>query len=222
MAVFGRESERAQLEQLLEAGGDGPSGLLVEGVPGIGKSTLWRDAVAEARRRGWRVIASAPGEADRELPFAGLGDLFDGVAEETLVGLPDPQRRALSAALYLSDTRGAPADPDALPRAVLSTLRRLVGGTRLLVAIDDEQWLDPASRRVLAFALGRLRDESICVLIARRPGGVDGVWSALGHAVTARTPVVDRAAAAGRAVDRAPDRPAAGRLPSAPGVATDS
>ena len=186
MAVFGRESERARLEQLLGGGGDGdgPSGLLLEGVPGIGKSTLLRDAVAEARRWGWRVIASAPGEADRELAFAGLGDLFDGVAEETLVGLPDPQRRALSAALYLSDARGAAADPDALPRAVLSTLRRLVGGGQLLVAIDDEQWLDPASRRVLAFALGRLRDESICVLIARRPGGDDGVWSALGHAVT--------------------------------------
>lgn len=184
VAVFGRESERARLEQLLDGGGDGPSGLLLEGVPGVGKSTLWRDAIAEARRRGWHVIASAPGQADRELAFAGLGDLFDGVAEETLVGLPDPQRRALSAALYLSDARGAPADPDALPRAVLGTLRRLVGGDRLLVAIDDEQWLDPASRRVLAFALGRLRDESICVLIARRPGGDDGVWSALGHAVT--------------------------------------
>jgi hypothetical protein len=114
LAVFGRESERAQLEQLLEGGGDGPSGLLLQGVPGIGKSTLWRDAVSEARRRGWRVIASAPGEADRELAFASLGDLFDGVAEETLVGLPDPQRRALSAALYLA--RSAPGGCCSSPR----------------------------------------------------------------------------------------------------------
>ena len=38
-----------------------------------------------------------------------------------------------------------------------------------LVVVDDEQWLDPASARVLAFALCRLRDEPVCVLLARRP-----------------------------------------------------
>ena len=38
----------------------------------------------------------------------------------------------------------------------------------MLIAIDDEQWLDPASARVLGFALSRLRDEPIGVIIARR------------------------------------------------------
>ena len=52
------------------------------------------------------------------------------------------------------------------------------------MAIDDAQWLDPASRRILAFALSRLRDESVSVLLARRPGGDETVWSALGHAVS--------------------------------------
>ena len=183
MAVLGRGSEQAQLEHLFDRGGDGPTGLLLEGAAGIGKSTLWRDAIDDARRRGWNLIATAPGEPDRGLAFAGLGDLFDGIDDATLVELPEPQRRALSAALYLNDAGDASADPDALPRAVLGVLRRLARGGQLLVAIDDEQWLDPASCRVLAFALGRLRDESICVLIARRPGGDDGVWSALSRAV---------------------------------------
>src|ERR1700678_2363697 len=99
MAVLGRESEQAQLQHLFARAGDGPSGLLVEGVPGIGKSTLWRNAVVDARRRNWRVIVSSPNEPDRELAFAGLGDLFDGIDESAIDGLPDPQRRALAAAL---------------------------------------------------------------------------------------------------------------------------
>ena len=57
----------------------------------------------------------------------------------------------------------------ALPRAVLSVLRELSAIGPLLIAIDDEQWLDPASARVLAFALRRLREEPIAVILARRP-----------------------------------------------------
>jgi DNA-binding CsgD family transcriptional regulator/tetratricopeptide (TPR) repeat protein len=179
VVLFGRESEQAQLARLLEAGGDGPSALLLEGAPGIGKSSLWRDAVQRARGRGWRVAASVPGKPDRELAFAGLGDLFDGIAEESLAELPGPQQRALSAALYLTDAAAAPADPDVLPRAVLGAVRRLALGGRLLVAIDDEQWLDAPSRRILGFVLSRLRAEPVCLLISRRSGSDDSVWSAL-------------------------------------------
>lgn len=57
-------------------------------------------------------------------------------------------------------------------RAVLRLLRHLSATDPILIAIDDEQWLDPASARVLAFALCRLRDESIVAIVARRsPGG---------------------------------------------------
>ena len=76
--------------------------------------------------------------------------------------LPDPQRRALGAALFLSDASEAPGDLDALPRAVLGVLRRLAVEATVVVAIDDEQWLDRASGRALAFALRRVRDERIC------------------------------------------------------------
>ena len=57
----------------------------------------------------------------------------------------------------------------ALPRAVLGVLRSVCRRRPVLIAIDDEQWLDPASARVLAFALCRLRDEPIVVIVARRP-----------------------------------------------------
>ena len=57
----------------------------------------------------------------------------------------------------------------ALPRAVLGCCVTLAAAGPVLIAIDDEQWLDPASARVLAFALCRLHEEAIVVILARRP-----------------------------------------------------
>jgi hypothetical protein len=67
--VFGREEERARLEELLDCGRSSFSGLALEGAPGIGKTTLWRAAVADARQRGFRVIATAPAKPDAVLAF---------------------------------------------------------------------------------------------------------------------------------------------------------
>ena len=47
-------------------------------------------------------------------------------------------------------------------------LRALASDATVVVAIDDEQWLDRASARVLAFALRRIRDEPICLLLSWR------------------------------------------------------
>jgi len=171
---------------LLDGASDGPAGLALEGAPGIGKTTLWRDAVAMARRRDYGVIATAPGEPDASLAFAGLGDLFDGLPGRVLAALPDPQRRALAPSLFLADPAQAPPDPQALPRAVLGVLRELAVPASLLVAIDDEQWLDRASARVLAFALsGCARSGSACCSLGgRRATGRCGLSWRAGSAPT--------------------------------------
>jgi class 3 adenylate cyclase/ATP/maltotriose-dependent transcriptional regulator MalT len=183
--VFGREAELAQLQQLLGRGRAGVSGLAIEGVPGIGKTTLWRAAVADAPRNGFRVVATAPAEPDQALAFAGLGDLFDELPDGALSSLPEPQRQALVAALSLDNPARAPADAQALPRAALTLLRGLAVDGPLLVAIDDEQWLDAASARVLGFALCRLREEPICVLLARRPDSDGALWPQLARGFSA-------------------------------------
>ena len=191
--MLGRESECARIEQLLERGLLGPVGIVVEGPPGIGKTTVWRYAVAAARRAGFCVLEAAPGEADAALGFAGLGDLFDGLGPEALEGLPDPQRRALGAALFVSDASDAPTEVEALPRAVLGVLRRLAVETTVVIAIDDEQWLDRASGRVLAFALRRIRDERICLLLSRRPDSEGPLSPGLRDGFTAEVGVVELA-----------------------------
>lgn len=166
--LFGRDAERAHLEQLLDTVESGPVACIVEGTPGIGKTTLWRESVESARRRGYQVLDTAPSEPEAVLAFSGLGDLFERTPDEMLDVLPDVQARALKAALFLGELPDTSRELQALPRAILGVLRQLSAAAPTLIAIDDEQWLDPASARVLAFALCRLRDERIVVVVARR------------------------------------------------------
>ncbi|MFL5824406.1 MAG: ATP-binding protein [Solirubrobacteraceae bacterium] len=166
--LVGRQAERARLEQLLDAVESGPVACILEGMPGIGKTTLWRRSIESAHRRGYQVLETAPSEPEAVLAFSGLGDLFELIPDEVLDALPDLQADALRTALLLGEPPESSLDLQAVPRAILRLLRELSAAGPLVIAVDDEQWLDPASARVLAFALCRLRDEPIVVIIARR------------------------------------------------------
>jgi AAA ATPase domain len=143
---------------------------VLEGEAGIGKSTLWLAAVEHARSRGLRVLRSRPAEAERGLVHVGLGDLFEDVLDEVLPALPAPRRRALEIALVREEQAGEKLDPRTLGLAARGALQSLSQDSRLLVAIDDVQWLDDASARALAFALRRLSDANLGLLLARRVG----------------------------------------------------
>jgi predicted ATPase len=52
--------------------------------------------------------------------------------------------------------------------AVLGALRALAEGP-LLLAVDDVQWLDAPSAAALAFALRRLRDEPVGIVVSASP-----------------------------------------------------
>jgi DNA-binding CsgD family transcriptional regulator len=167
--VVGRASELGAVAAFLDSAADGPGALVLAGEPGIGKTTLWREGVREARTRSLAVLVCAPGELETKLSYSGLGDLFDSVPEEALAGLSSPQRHALDHAL-LRDTAGAPPDQRAVAVAVLATLRELARDRPVLVAIDDVQWLDASSARVLGFAFRRMGAEPVGLLAARRTG----------------------------------------------------
>jgi DNA-binding CsgD family transcriptional regulator len=169
--VVGREEELSALSALLDrhAAGDGPIAIALEGEAGIGKSTLWRAAVDDARGRGLRVISTRPAESERALAHVGLGDLLDGVLDDTLPALTPPQRRALEVALLVEDAGGRPVDQRALGVAVRSALE-LLAEAGLVLAIDDLQWLDASSANALGFALRRLPESDITLVWTRRLG----------------------------------------------------
>src|SRR6266540_899991 len=166
-AIFGRKSEIATLNVFLRPG-EGPRALVLEGEPGIGKTTLWQAAVEDARTRGLQVLASSPVSVERQLSFAALADLLTDRLDAVASRLPLPQRRALEIALLLEDPAGGTAERRTVAAATLSALRELCGADPLLLAVDDVQWLDEPSAAALSFAMRRLGDAPVSVLAARR------------------------------------------------------
>jgi DNA-binding CsgD family transcriptional regulator len=110
-------------------------------------------------------------EAETTLAFSGLADLLADVATGILPKLPPPQRRALAVALLLESPTGAPPDERAIGTALLASLQQLAGDGGVVVAVDDVQWLDPASASALAYAARRLGDARIALLLAWRTSG---------------------------------------------------
>jgi DNA-binding CsgD family transcriptional regulator len=177
--VVGRESELSALLSTIEA--EAASGaLLLTGAPGIGKTTLWEAAVDAARDGGRLVLVARPNDAEAQLGFTALTDLFDGVdLEEILTGVPGPQRRALEVALLRVEAVGSGFDARAIAAGLRSTFVELATRMPLLVAIDDIQWLDTPSADALTFAARRLADQRVVFLLARRPGTASELERAL-------------------------------------------
>ena len=175
--VVGRDRELATVTAFLDALPSGPSGLLVEGDAGIGKTTVWDAGVAGAAVRSYTILSARPAESEATLSFAALGDLMDGVLAGVLPQLPPPQRRALEVALLMEDPAGSPPEQRAVCVAFLSVIRLLSASGPVVVAIDDLQWTDRPSAAALEFALRRLGSEPVGLLASVR------VQS--GHAVSA-------------------------------------
>ena len=166
--LLGRDSERAALDNLLEAVRGGRSGVLVlRGEPGVGKTALLDYATESAA--GLRIARVSGVESEMELAFAALHQLCAPMLGE-LDRLPGPQRTALGVAFGLRD--GDAPDRFLVGLAVLSLLSAVAEQQPLLCVIDDAQWLDRMSSQLLAFVARRLLAEPVGLLAAaREPGG---------------------------------------------------
>ncbi|MFG2568539.1 AAA family ATPase [Streptomyces sp. NPDC048567] len=158
-----REAARAQLE--------GGGSVLLTGPAGIGRSTAAARIADGLAARGHRVLRCSPSPADRDSPFLGLIDLLGPAGDEALAPLAAHERSVLEGAL-LRGTPPAGTDPtggrDALVLrvAVRKVLAALASDAPLLLVVDDMQWLDEPTARVLLF-------------LARRPGPHHAVLATL-------------------------------------------
>ena len=164
-----REDERAILDGLIEAARAGESAALVLwGEAGIGKTALLDYLVASAS--GLRVIRAVGVESEIELAFAGLHQLCTPMLDY-VDRLPEPQRESLEIAFGL--LKGAPPDLFLVGLAALSLLSEVAEETPMLCVVDDAQWLDRASARVLAFVARRLFADPVALVFAARELGED-------------------------------------------------
>jgi DNA-binding CsgD family transcriptional regulator len=181
-ALLGRAAEQAVIGEALADGRI----VVLTGWPGIGKSALLTAAADTAAVGGAAVLRGAPAEPDCRLAYVTLSDLLGGLDWQSAGSLTSRQRAALDAALARGGSvpggsadggsasggsvPGGPAsggiDELALRLAVLAILDALAVGRPVVIALDDAQWIDPASADVLAFALHRLRDRRVAAVLA--------------------------------------------------------
>ena len=166
--IIGRREELQALARFVDAVPIGGHALLLEGDAGIGKTALWQEGTAAARRSDVRVLAARAGQAETRVAFATVGDLFAPTLDETLPRLPSVQRRALEIALLLREPDGPPPEVRVLGLALVSVVRALARERPVLLALDDVQWVDASSAEILAFMLRRLEGEPVGVLATVR------------------------------------------------------
>jgi hypothetical protein len=165
--LVGREPEIAVIENFLAADEAGSAALEVVGEAGIGKTTVWQAAVRRGHELGLPVLSARPAESESRLSFAGLTDLLAAVGPDVLGTLPAPQAEAIDVAL-LRTAVSRPPGGRLVGTGLLSVLRELTSDGPVLVAVDDAQWLDPPSASALEFALRRLDDRPVRLVVTRR------------------------------------------------------
>ncbi|MFC4061195.1 ATP-binding protein [Planomonospora corallina] len=167
--LYGRASEQAAIEELVEAVRAGHSGgLVLRGEAGIGKSALLDWAAKRCSDREVRILRATGIETETDLAFAGLVQLLWPV-QDRLDVLPAPQADALRAVLGSGGSAGQDRFLSGL--AVMTLLAHLADDGPVLCLVDDAHWLDQASADALLFAARRLTDEKAALLFAAREEG---------------------------------------------------
>jgi DNA-binding NarL/FixJ family response regulator len=182
--------------------------VIVEGPAGIGKTTMLREARSLADGHGFRTLWACGTQLEQPIGFGQMRQLLDGFARDVLdgSGRPDSIVSAVDDArgpLGLSATaRTAPTDPRDAEHALLALAVELARVQPLALVVDDAQWCDEPSLRVLARLAARADAMTLLVVVATRPpgdpgaaAGTDLLRRAAGAIVLRPGPLSDAAAA---------------------------
>jgi DNA-binding CsgD family transcriptional regulator len=174
--LVGREFELQAVQSLLQAGKNAPVALLIDGDPGIGKTTVCRAASDAATESGFTTLTTAGASTEVSLAWAGLADLVAGIDEVALACLAPLHQQTLQAIRAGHD--GPLGGERLVATAFRMALQELSRRRPVLIIIDDAQWLDEPSRRAIGFAVRRV-SSPMALLAAYRsgePGGEDRSW----------------------------------------------
>jgi DNA-binding CsgD family transcriptional regulator len=164
--LIGRDAECEALDRLVaDVIGGSTRALVLRGEAGVGKSALL--AHLSGRAVGCRVSSVRGMEADVELDYSGLRQVCAPL-EGYLTRLPAPQRGALATVFDLASGR-VPA-PFLVGLATLTLFGEAAEDRPFVCVVDDAQWLDRSSARVLEFVTRRLLAERVGLVCAARDG----------------------------------------------------
>lgn len=186
-SIVGREGQIAALRAACHSAASGRGGVVcVTGEPGIGKTTVVEQFLAELEGQGAylvarrRVSASLAG-TDAYLP---LLETLDGLLRTDRTGTVGNLLKSLAPGWYVQlisvrpeeDTAGLPPAPEPVRgsqerlkrelHALLAALSRL---RPVVFFLDDLHWADASSVDVLAFLTSRIEKLNVLIVITYRP-----------------------------------------------------
>jgi DNA-binding SARP family transcriptional activator len=178
--LIGREREFSVLyDAWLEARRKSPRIVVVTSDPGVGKTTLVNAFASTCQMEGAVVARAQAYDAERELPFAVLGELVKQLATQRAIGSADPE--ALSELTRISSEilkafPGVPKpvewSPELMPLriadAFLKTVTAAAADSPVLLVVDDVHAADNASTAILHSVARKLGDASVLLVLSGR------------------------------------------------------
>jgi ATP/maltotriose-dependent transcriptional regulator MalT len=142
-----------------------PQLVLVEGVPGIGKTSMLAEFAATLH--GWNTLVVSGYEDERRLPYGLLSRLV-------IPGRPE--------GWALAQAAGQDGiDPFAVGAELVQLLGDIEQSGPVVLVVDDAPWVDSQSLRALTFALRRLRAERVLVVLTIRSSDMSTLPPGLLH-----------------------------------------
>src|SRR3989475_1579706 len=189
-----REVELGQLEAMWSRlGGAGYQTCLISGAPGIGKSSLIRRFATSLGARARPVFMVPCQEIGQGIPYATVAELITALGRDPAASGTDPLWLA-EASRVCPGLRtiypGIPTAPDAptesirlrVAEAVVRMMEAVADNGPVLLAFDDLQFVDPASREVLFLVTRRLERIPTFILSGARAGEAGGLaWQEMIH-----------------------------------------
>jgi DNA-binding CsgD family transcriptional regulator len=169
-----REDETALLAEALERTGRGSALVVVEGPPGIGKTSLLAAARELARARDMGVLAARGSELEAGVPFGIARQLLEA---RLAAASPAGRKALLSGAAALAESifdagahaQGAPEDAFPKLHGLFWLVSNIASEAPLALLVDDAQWGDSPSLQFLDYLARRLEGLPVALVIATRP-----------------------------------------------------
>ncbi len=177
-----REAELDVIATLAGRLADGRGGVLViEGRSGIGKTSVLAALREATQAVGARVLSARCDELERGYAYGVMRQLLEPVVAERHGELAGAAALA-TASLGLGPAASAPFPGAAVGGdagfAAMHALHELVAGLSadapVVLTIDDAQWADRESARMISFLANRVEDQGVLIALTLRHGLRDG------------------------------------------------
>jgi DNA-binding SARP family transcriptional activator/Flp pilus assembly protein TadD len=176
--LLDRADELARLRLALDSVGPGGTVVALTGESWMGKTRLIEELGAIAEARGDTVVMGRASRVEQGLPYGVMSQIIEpalSVLEGRGIDLPGWVTIELARLIPRLAPGAGPAGPDRLGdlrflEAVHELIRLLSSVGPTMLAVDDSQWLDTASARLVAFLTRRVSALPVLIILAIRTG----------------------------------------------------